>query len=111
MALIGHDVAELANIDDAFTVGRNLRIAGQLEVEDIEKIKLADFRFGPRCGEIEREAGRSPVRRTLRRDAWLVLLVAEICWVCPAANLNGEANCLNGSLRDRGAAVKEFRNP
>ena len=35
MALIGHDIAEPADIDDALTVRGDLRVRGEAEIEDI----------------------------------------------------------------------------
>ena len=35
MTLVGHDVAELADVEDSPAIGRDLRIRGQLKIKDV----------------------------------------------------------------------------
>ena len=60
-ALVGHDVGEAAHVDHLLAVGRDLRIGGGLEVEDVHRLE----RFGGgrrgdgRDGERETDEGSS----------------------------------------------------
>jgi hypothetical protein len=46
--LVCHDVAKLANVNDAAAIRRNLRISRVLKVEDVDGLKAIRFLFGAR---------------------------------------------------------------
>jgi hypothetical protein len=48
VVLVCHDVAKLANVNDAAAIRRNLRISRVLKVEDVDGLKAIRFLFGAR---------------------------------------------------------------